>query len=430
MKTLSFMKTLPCLLIFCCSLSIAQAAESSYIDSIIAIVEDDVVTNNELFTEVKRIRADLNSKGRTLPPDNSLNRQVLELMINKSILLQEAKRRGISVTDTQLNSTLENIAKKNNMTLTRFREALLANGIDYNTFRQEMKDDLAINQIKNSYSRQNVDISEQEVDDFLARSNTTESLEYKLSHILISLPDGASSKQVTLAREKIRKISLQIQQGEDFSQLASVNSAGSNALQGGDLGWRKLAEIPSLFSSIVPQMKIGNLSEPLRSASGFHIVMLNDRRDSEQILVSQTRARHILLKKDELTSAEQARQQLEDLREKILQGEDFAELAKQHSDDPGSGGLGGDLGWFGKGAMVPAFEKILEGSEIGETSEVFRSRFGWHILQVQDRRTVDETDENKRNKIRTQLQQQKQTEVLELWQRRLRDQAFIKIFDA
>ena len=231
-------------------------------------------------------------------------------------------------------------------------------------------------------------------------------------------------------RAQIQQISDQFKQGESFSKLASTYSAGSTALQGGDLGWRKLAEIPSLFANVVPQMKVGEISQPLRSASGFHLVMLNDQRDAEQVLVDQIRARHILVKTDELTSSEQAREKLEAIRERIIRGEDFAELAKAHSDDPGSGGRGGDLGWFSEGVMVKEFTDVAKRSQIGEVSEVFESQFGWHVLQVTERRTVDETEESKRNKIRAQLQEQKSKEVLDLWQRRLRDQAFIKLFDA
>jgi len=289
---------------------------------------------------------------------------------------------------------------------------------------------MIINTIKNSYARQNTDITDQEVDDFITRNGTdTESLEYKLAHLLIALPDGASTEQVTQAKSKINDIIHQLNDGVSFFQLASQHSAGSNVLEGGDLGWRKLAEIPSLFSALVQDMKPGDISEPLRSASGFHIVKMEQKRDSEQVIVEQTRARHILIKTDKLTSDQQARQKLEKIREEIIQGADFAELAKQHSDDPGSGGLGGDLGWFDKGTMVPAFEKVLDNTEISATSEVFKSPFGWHFLQVMDRKVVDETEESKRKKIRQQLQKQKKSEVLELWQKRLRDQAFVKIID-
>lgn len=424
------MKFLIPTLLLLSSLSIVQA-QPVLIDSIVAIVEDDVITRNELNKEVQEIRDEMKSKGRNLPRSASLNKQVLELLITKSILQQEAKRRGVTITDTQLNSAMQNLAKRNKMTLAEFRKALISNNIDYNSFRAEIKNELAVNAIRNSYARNNVEITEQEVDDFINRSGVeAETLEYRLSHILIALPDAANTGQVTEARSKAVEIIEKLNRSEDFSQLASEFSAGSNALQGGDLGWRKLAQTPSLFAGIITRMEVGQFSDPLRSASGFHIVRLDEKRDSEQLLVKQTHARHILIKPNELSNDRQTRQQLESIREEILLGADFAKLARLHSDDPGSVGLGGELGWFNEGAMAPAFEKVLNQSEIDDISEVFRSRFGWHILQVLGRRTQDETEESKRNKIRQQLQTQKKTEVLELWQRRLRDQAFVKFFGA
>jgi len=417
-------------LLLCCSFSLAQA-QSTYIDSIIAIVEDDVITNSELGKEVKRIRQEYSSKGRQLPESNSLNRQVLELLINQSILIQQARNKGVNITETQLNNTMQNLAKRNKKTLAEFRQMLIASGLEYNEFRDNIKNEMLINTIKSSYARQNIDITEQEVDDFINRNGTdTNSLEYKLSHILIALPDGASTQQVGEAEAKATEIIQKINAGENFSLLATQFSAGSNAIEGGDLGWRKLAEIPSLFSSSMSQMEVGQVSEILRSASGFHIVKLDEKRDSEQVIVEQTLARHILIKPDKLTSSDQAKEKLESIRVEVLAGADFAELAKQNSNDTGSKGLGGDLGWISKGVMVPSFEKMLASTQVGETSEVFKSRFGWHFLQVQDRKIVDETDESKRNKIRQQLQTQKQTEVLELWQRRLRDEAFVKIISS
>ncbi len=426
------MKLTPKILLLLLLMQVSSSfAAANFIDAAIAIVEDDVITNYELSKEVDRIRKDLVAQGRKIPPEVSLNRQVLELMVNKSILLQQANSRGVVITDTQLNSTLQKMARRNQMTLTQFRSALLKSGIDYNRFRQDIRDELAINHIKNQYALQNVEVSDQEVEDFLARnSDNNNAEEYKLSHILIALPDAASSDQVSKARESIEAIKQNIEQGADFAQQASEFSAGGNALQGGDLGWRKLAEIPSLFANIVPKMKVGVISEVIRSASGFHIIRLDEKRNGEQVLVQQTHARHILIKTDEITNLQQARQKLEEIRQRIINGDDFAELAKQYSDDPGSGGLGGDLGWFGTGKMVKEFQQVVDDSAINEVSEVFRSPYGWHIVQVLERRTVDETEESKRNTIRSQLQEQKKKEVLDLWQRRLRDQAFVKLVDA
>ncbi|MDJ0834659.1 MAG: peptidylprolyl isomerase [Gammaproteobacteria bacterium] len=409
--------------------ALAQAQNQPImIDEIVALVEDDMITRNELIREVSRIQREFRSQGRNLPASASLNRQVLELMITQSILVQYAQQRGVVITDTQLNTAMQNLARTNNMTLAQFRQALIDSDVDYNQFRNSVKRELTINSIRNSYARQNVDITEQEVDDFLKRSGSdSETIEYKISHILIALPDAASSDQVNEARSRARELVQQLDQGADFADMASAFSDGGNALQGGDLGWRKLAQTPSLFADLVTAMAVGAHSQPLRSASGYHIIRLDAKRDSDQVLVQQTKARHILIKTDELTTDAMARQQLEDLRQRIINGVDFAELAKQYSDDPGSKGLGGDLGWFAPGMMVAEFQQVADASQIGEISDVFRSQYGWHILQVLDRRVEDETAESKRNKIRQQLQEQKKTEVLDLWQRRLRDQAFVKI---
>ncbi len=400
------------------------------IDRIVAIVEDEVITRRQLQQEIKRLRDEFRLQGRQLPPDEDIAPQVLELLINQSILLQQAKRRGIEITDSQLNRALEKLAANNGMNLGQFRQALLDNGIDYRQFREKIRREMMINTIKNSYARSNVDISDQEVDDYLKRSaGQNENREYRLAHILVALPDGASSEQVAEARALAEELVARARNGEDFGELARRHSASGTALQGGDLGWRKHAEVPSLFSDRVPNMSVGQISDPIRAAGGFHIIKLVDLRDSDQVLTEQTHARHILIKPDAVTGDEDAKRQLESLREQIQQGADFAELAREYSDDTGSKGLGGDLGWVGKGVMVPEFERVMLSTPVGETSEVFRSPFGWHILQVLERRTVDETDESKRKKIRALLHKQKRDEVLELWQRRLRDEAFVKILD-
>ncbi len=417
------------LTIFLLWTALAQAQQQTVlIDQVIALVEDDIITENELIREINKIQSEFRNNGRSLPSSAALNRQVLELMITQSILIQYAQQRGVVITDTQLNNAMQNLARTNKMSLAQFRQALLANGIDYNDYRDRVKRELIITNIRNSYARQNVEITEQEVDDFIKRSGSdSESIEYRISHILIALPDGASSEQASEVRGRAVDLVQQLDQGADFSELASAYSDGGNALQGGDLGWRKLAQTPGLFAELVTTMQNGEHSKPLRSASGYHIIKLEDTRDSEQVLVKQTKARHILIKTNELTTDEMARQQLQEIRERIINGVDFTELAKQYSDDTGSKGLGGDLGWFAPGMMVSEFQQVADASEIGEISEVFRSQYGWHVLQVLDRRIEDETAESKRNKIRQQLQEQKKTEVLDLWQRRLRDQAFVKI---
>ena len=405
-------------------------ADAQEIDRIVAIVEDEVITRRQLQQEIQRLRDEFKLQGRRLPPDADIAPQVLELLINQSILLQQAKMRGVTISDSQLNRALEKLAANNGMNLGQFRRALIENGIDYPAFREKIRREMMVNTIKSSYARQNVEISDQEVDDYLRRNaGQDENREYRLAHILVALPDGASSQQVSEARQLAGELVARARSGEDFGELARQHSASGTALEGGDLGWRKHAEVPSLFSERVPTMIPGQVSDPIRAAGGFHIVKLVDLRDTDQVLTEQTHARHILIKPDAVTSDEDARHQLEAISQQLLDGADFAELAREHSDDPGSKGLGGDLGWVGKGVMVPEFERVMLATPQGEISEVFRSPFGWHVLEVLERRTVDETDESKRKKIRALLHKQKRDEVLELWQRRLRDGAFVKILD-
>jgi len=412
------------------AMSPLQAQQAQYIDAVIAIVEDDVITDQQLSREIDRLQEDFARQGRRLPESDSLKRQVLELMITKSIIFQEADNRGIKITDTQLNRAMQNLARQNGLNLAGFREALLAKGMDYRQFRENIRRELAITRIQNSYASSNVEVSEQEVTDFLQRNDTPQSVEYHLAHILVALPDGASSEQVTRARERIESIANEVRAGGDFARIASDQSDGPNALQGGDLGWRKPAEIPSLFAEIVPSLAVGEVSAPLRSASGFHLVTVTAKRNADQVLTQQFHARHILIRTDELTTDDMAQRKLEAIRQRVIDGEDFTELAKRHSDDKGSGGLGGDLGWFDAGTMVAEFNAMLKQVKVDEISEIFQTQFGWHFLQLLGERTVDETEESRRQKIRAQLQEQKKQEVLDLWRQRLRDQAFVKIFDA
>ncbi|UCH40206.1 MAG: peptidylprolyl isomerase, partial [Gammaproteobacteria bacterium] len=286
--------------------------------------------------------------------------------------------------------------------------------------------EMTIATLGRQYSQRNATISEAEVDEFIAQSGDEGSTyEYRLSHILIALPDAATPDQVNKAQQTADEILSRLDQGEEFDQLANTFSAGDTALQGGDLGWRKKAEIPSLFTTQVLSMQPGDHAGPIRSASGFHIVHLDQRRDLEQVLSKQTRSRHILIKPNELITEEDAQNRLLEFRERILEGEDFARLARLYSVDYTSGSEGGDIGWMDPGATVKEYEAVTDRLEEGELSQPFRSQFGWHLVEVTGRRTVDETEQNKRQKIYSQLLQQKQREVFDLWKRRLRDEAYV-----
>jgi peptidyl-prolyl cis-trans isomerase SurA len=405
--------------------------ELKLIDSIVAIVDEDVISKRELESRIELIRTDFVQSNRSLPDSETLYRQALEIMVNDSILHQEASNRGIKITDGQLNQAMQKIARDNNLSLAGFRQALINNGFKYDEYRESLRKELTIDTLRRQYSARSSSVTATEVDDFMHRAGSDGiEYEYRLSHILIDLPDAASPQQVNTALETANSIMDRLANGEQFAKLANEYSSGSNALQGGDLGWRKKTGVPSLFSKAVLEMTPGKFAGPIRSASGFHIVSLTDRRDVQQVLTQQTRSRHILIRSNDLISEESARIRLDELRNKILAGEDFAQLASLYSVDYGSGAEGGDIGWMEPGGTVAEYEAVTNTLQPGQISEPFRSQFGWHIVEVTGRRTVDETETSKRQKIESQLLQQKQREAFDIWKRRLRDEAYVVFPDA
>jgi peptidyl-prolyl cis-trans isomerase SurA len=321
---------------------------------------------------------------------------------------------------------MQRVARQNKMDLSEFRDAVIADGLDYDKYRETIRRELTLTTLRRQYSQRNATISDSEVDDFMKLSGEDEAnYEYRLSHILIALPDAATPEQVSEAQQFVKEILTELDQGAQFDQLANTYSAGDTALQGGDLGWRKKAEIPSLFTTQILAMEPGDHAGPIRSASGFHIVHLKERRNLEQTITRQTRTRHILIKPNELISEDEARKRLLEFRSRILAGEDFARLAKLYSVDYNSGADGGDIGWMEPGATVKEYETAANLLKEGELSQPIRSQFGWHLIEVTGRREVDETEQNKRNKIYSQLLEQKQREVFDLWKRRLRDEAYV-----
>ncbi|MFT5504552.1 MAG: peptidyl-prolyl cis-trans isomerase SurA, partial [Gammaproteobacteria bacterium] len=387
---------------------------------------EDIITRNELSARKKLAVVEINQTRREVPNDDILSRQVLNLMIDNSVLGQEARKRGIVITDSQLDQSMRQLARNNELSLAKFREAIIAQGIPYVSYRESLRHDLAINRLRRQYTNQTVSLNDSEIDEFIARNgNDSISYEYSLSHILIAVPDAATPAQVKTAQQTTDEILLKLQQGLAFETLANQYSNSSNALQGGDLGWRKKAEIPGLFTDTVLNMKPGDYDGPLRSASGFHIVHLKEKRNAETILTKQIKSRHILIQSNEIISEEAANEQLRSLREQIIAGADFAKLAEIYSVDYGSAVAGGDIGWSSKGDTVPEYNSVMERLKIGDISEPFQSQFGFHILEVTAHRTVDETDESRRENIRRQLLGQKMQEAFETWQRRLRDEAYI-----
>jgi peptidyl-prolyl cis-trans isomerase SurA len=406
-------------------------AEPTPIDSILVIVGEGIISQRELKDRTELIRIDFEQTNRRLPDPDTLSRQVLEIMIVDSILLQEAKNRGLKITDGQLNQAIQRIASQNNMSLTEFREVLISEGVAYEDYRATIHREITVDTLRRQYASRNVTLSKAEVDDFINRTGSDEAdFEYHIAHILIALPDAASPEQVNAAEDIAAQILERLNQGTAFDQLANEFSSSSNALQGGDLGWRKKASLPSLFSESVLDMEPGDFAGPLRSASGFHIVSLIDQRDLQQLLISQVRSRHILIRSNDLISEEEARDRQVELRERILAGEDFGALARLNSVDYNSGALNGDIGWTSPGGTVPEYEAVTNTLQPGEISEPFQSQFGWHIVEVTGHRTIDETVESKRKNIEFQLLEQKQMEAFDIWKQRLRDEAYVVYLDA
>lgn len=401
-------------------------AEQKLIDSIVAIVDEEVISKRELESRIEIIRADLKHSNRNLPDPATLYRQVMEIMVTDSVLLQEARNRGVKITDGQLNQAMQNIARENNLSLAGFRQALIENGFEYEGYRANIRKEITIDTLRRQYGARSSTVTRAEVDEIIHRTGDDNiEYEYHLAHILIALPDAASPGQINTALQTTNLILNRLGQGGKFEQLANEYSQSSNALQGGDLGWRKKAGIPTLFSKAVLVMTPGEYVGPIRSPSGFHIVSLTDRRNAQQILTQQFRSRHILIRSNDLISEEDAQNRLDQLRDQILAGDEFGKLARLHSVDYTSGAEGGDIGWMDPGGTVPEYESVAKILGPGQISEPFRSQFGWHIVEVTDRRTVDETEESKRRKIESQLLQQKQREAFDIWRRRLRDEAYV-----
>lgn len=399
------------------------------LDRIVAVVNNEVITELELEAEVKDIKQQLSRQNTRLPADAVLKKQLLDRMILKRIQLQMAARGRIKVDDETVNRAMDNIAAQNNLDLDQFRQALKNEGLDYNQFRDNLRDEIILNRLQQDQVRNRIVISQQEIDNFLSNQELRgkDNKEYRLGHILIAVPEAASAEQIAAAQKKANDIVAKLRGGEDFAQTAVAVSDGQQALEGGDLGWRRAEALPTLFADWVTQRADGEVSDAMRSPSGFHIIKLLQQRTNEpKHVVIQTHARHILLRDSEFSNPEEIRARLVKLRQRLQAGEDFAKLAKLFSEDPGSASKGGDLGWVNPGEMVPVFEQAMDALEINALSEPVHSRFGWHIVQVLERREHDNTDAIKRNKARQAILARKLDPAMQSWLRRLRDEAFVE----
>jgi peptidyl-prolyl cis-trans isomerase SurA len=407
------------------------AKNSQLVDKIVSIVDDDIIMISELNNRVLSIKNRLSRQGTPLPADDVVEQRVLDQLILESIQLQMATRAGIRVPDEQLNETLENIAKGNNMTIEQFEAQLTLEGESYTGAREQIRREIILSRIQKREVDRRVRVTEQEVKNFLAskEGRTHSGAEYLIGHILVALAENAPDEDVKKAELRAQSILKELRAGEDFSKVAVAKSDGRQALEGGIIGWRKETELPTIAQDIIPSLAVKEPSLPIRTASGFHIVSVLEKRGGQQQLVEQTKVRHILIAPSTIRTDDEAKEIIDKLYERIMGGDEFAEIARSNSDDPVSAIDGGSLDWVTPGQMVPEFEQIMEQTKVGQYSIPFNSQYGWHVLQVQDRRTEDMGEMIQTNQAQQVLHRRKYEEELAHWLLEIKNEAFIDIKD-
>ncbi|MGE5625666.1 MAG: peptidylprolyl isomerase [Bacillota bacterium] len=401
------------------------------LDRVAAVVNEDVILKSELDKRVEETSRQIamQNAGATLPDPAVLRKQVLDQMVTVRLELEQADNRGISVSDDAVNQAMTRIAARGHVTLEQLPDTLKQQGIDYGTFRQDIRNQIVIQNLQQQVLSDQLRITQQEIDDQIRtdQSSGDADTQYKLSQILVATPLNPTPDDIAKARKRADDIYQKLKGGADFASTAIASSDDQQALNGGLIGWRKGAELPSIFSNVVPQMKPGDFSEPIQSVSGFHIVKVDDvKRSDAKVMVTQTHARHILIHVTAIVSSEQAKAKIDGIYQQLKAGSDFDALARQYSDDPGSAKQGGDLGWLDPGATVQEFQDAMDKLKPGEMSEPFQTQFGWHIVQVLGRRDVDQTQENQKQKAYEAIFARKSEEVIQHWLSELKDSAFIE----
>jgi peptidyl-prolyl cis-trans isomerase SurA len=406
------------------------ATKGELLDRVAAVVNDGVVLSSELDEQSAAIAERLRAQKLELPPQNVFRQQVLERLVLEQIQLQRAEKAGMKIPDEALNNALQEVAQQNHIELSKLPEALAAQGVDYPSYRNSMRKELTLSLLRQRDVLQRISVTPHEIDQYLEKQKSAPSAanEYNVSHILIAVPQAATANELDTAGKRADEVYQRAKSGEDFAKLAVAYSNSQDALDGGALNWRKGTELPTFLTDVVMKLTPGQVAEPLRTPTGFHIVKLNEMRGAnQQVIVNQVHVRHILMKTNELADDATVRQKLTELRARLLKGEDFAGLAHSSSEDPGSAAEGGDLGWTGPGSFVPAFEQVVAGLKEKEISEPFKTQFGWHIVQLLGRREFDNTDELKRKHAAEEIRASKADEETELWLRRLRDEAYVEL---
>lgn len=414
-------------------ISAGAHANSQLLDRVIVVVNDGVVLQSEFDERKEMVLESIQQQTQQLPPMEILDQQVLDQLILEQLQLEEARRYGMDVPEQQLNQALETIAANNNFeSIEAFATSISQQGLSLAVLRQQIARDLLINQIQQGIVNNRIRVTEQEINNFLDSSDgrIATSPDYRLGHILIAVSGSSSDQAKEQAEQKAQDLYQQLQEGADFASLAITHSSDQNALEGGDLGWRRLNQLPELFATAVEHLEVGQVSEPIRSGAGFHLLKNIEQRGGGAEMVQQTRARHILIEESEIMDAQTAQERLLELRRQLEEEDaDFAVLARENSEDIGSMLQGGDLGWANPGMFVPEFEEAMATTDVGEVTGPFKSQFGWHILQVTDRRQEDLSDVVMRNRVAQILRDRRFAEELQVWQQELREDAYLDIKD-
>lgn len=414
-------------------LSFSSVAQEVMLDRVSVIVDQGVILESEINALVKEVKRNAEANNQELPSDRALRTQAIERLITKNLQLQMAERMGIQISDPQLEQTIGNIAANQNATMEQLRASLIAEGISYDDYREDIREEIIMGEVRRANVRRRVYITPQEIDTLmgLIEQQGAEQAEYRLGHILIGFPADPTDEDIQAARERADKVISLLESGSDFTKIAIASSSGNEALEGGDMGWLNINAMPTLFAEAVQNKGVDSLVGPIRSGAGFHILKVIDTRGIEKVTVQEVKSRHILVKPSIILSEDKAKAMLAGFKEDVKAGEaDFEELAKEYSEDPGSALRGGDLGWSNPDNYVPAFKDALAQLEPGEFSEPVRSVHGWHLIQLIDRRVDDATDKRKEEKAYQLIFNRKFAEETENWLREMRDAAYVEVIES
>ncbi len=401
------------------------AQTSRIIDSIVAVVEEDVVLRSELDRSIATVLKQFANTGQQLPSRGILERQILEQLALMKIKLQNATATGIRINDSEIDTAIQRVARQSGITLDQMRRTIVADGLSWEQFREDMRNELSIQQLERRVANSRVNVSESEIDIFLSNQDQPQG-EYRLGHILIIVPEGASPEEVQASRAKADEVHQELLDGMDFATAAITYSNGPQALQGGDLGWRPAAQVPTVIEAELSELSKGEFTRPIRDASGYHLFKVTDYRATSQTMITEINCRHIMVAINEVVGPDEALDIITNIHERLLSGEDFGELAKQFSDDTSSANLGGDMGWFQPGTFGGRVREVIDSLADGELSQPFQSAGGWHLIQKIATREQDRTEEIQREQAREAIRLRKAEEELRLWQRQIRDEAYVE----